>query len=159
MDERRDLNPRPPGEEPGYRPDGSRDFRLRLIACKDIDQTKVQIQSAEDRKIYLESQLATVKPDTPMINSTGERVLDPESRLRELEVKLCDLQSKFSSNYPDVIKCKREMAELRKMTGAAGGSPSVQRQKLTNLKAELAEKQGHYSDQHPEIIKLKKEIA
>jgi hypothetical protein len=79
--------------------------------------------------------------------------------LRRSQVKLCDLQSKFSSNYPDVIKCKREMAELRKMTGATGGSPSLQRQKLTDLKAELAEKLGHYSDQHPEVIKLKKEIA
>jgi protein tyrosine kinase modulator len=126
---------------------------------RDIDQTNVQIQAAEDRKIYLEGQLATVKPDTPMISSTGERVLDPESRLRELQVKLCDLQSKFSDNYPDVIKCKREMAELRKMTGATGGSPSLQRKKLTDLKAELAEKLGHYSAQHPEVIKLKKEIA
>jgi succinoglycan biosynthesis transport protein ExoP len=126
---------------------------------KEIDQIKVQIQGAEDRKIYLQGQLATVKPDTPMISSTGERVLDPESRLRELQVKLCDLQAKFSSNYPDVVKVKREMAELRKLAGTSGGSPSVQRQKLTNLKAELAEKQGHYSDQHPEVIKLKKEIA
>ena len=126
---------------------------------KDIDQVKVQIQAAEDRKIYLQGQLATVKPDTPMISSTGERVLDPDSRLRELEVKLCDLQSKFSSNYPDVIKIKREMSELRKLAGTSGGSPSVKRQKLTNLKAELAQKLGHYSEQHPEVIKLKKEIA
>jgi succinoglycan biosynthesis transport protein ExoP len=126
---------------------------------KEIDQTKVQIQAAEDRKIYLQGQLATVKPDTPLISSTGERVLDPESRLRELEVKLCDLQSKFSANYPDVIKVKREMAELRKLAGSTGSSPSLKRQKLTNLRAELAEKQTHYSDQHPEVIKLKKEIA
>jgi succinoglycan biosynthesis transport protein ExoP len=126
---------------------------------KEIDQVRVQIQGAEDRKIYLQGQLATVKPDTPMISSTGERVLDPDSRLRELQVKLCDLQSKFSSNYPDVIKVKREIAELRKLSNASGASPPVVRQKLTNLKAELAEKLGHYSDQHPEVIKLKKEIA
>jgi succinoglycan biosynthesis transport protein ExoP len=126
---------------------------------KEIDQIKVQIQAAEDRKIYLQGQLATVKPDTPMISSTGERVLDPDSRLRELQVKLCDLQAKFSSNYPDVIKVKREIAELRKLSNASSGSPSEVRQKLTHLKAELAEKQGHYSDQHPEVIKLRKEIA
>ncbi len=126
---------------------------------RDLDQLKVQIQAADDRKIYLEGQLATVKPDTPIISSTGERVLDPDSRLHELEVKLCDLQSKFSSDYPDVLKCKREMAELRKLSGTSGGSPSLRRQKLTKLRAELAEAQGHYSDQHPEVVKLKKEIA
>jgi succinoglycan biosynthesis transport protein ExoP len=123
---------------------------------RDIDQTDVQMQTAEDRKIYLQGQLATVKPD---ISSTGGQVLDPKSRLRELQVKLIDLQSKFSSNYPDVIECKREIAELRKMTGFTGGSPSLKRQRLTDLKAELAEKLGQYSDKHPEVIKLKKEIA
>jgi len=126
---------------------------------KDIDQFKVQIQAAEDRKLYLEGQLATVKPDSPIISATGERVQDPTSRLHYLEVLLCDLQSKFSSNHPDILKVKREMAELKKMTGTAGGPPSLKRQKLTKLQAELAEKQGHYSDQHPEVIKLKKEIA
>jgi succinoglycan biosynthesis transport protein ExoP len=126
---------------------------------KEIDQIRVQIQTAEDRKIYLQGQLATVKPDTPIISSTGERVLDPDSRLHQLQVVLCDLQSKFSSNHPDVLKVKREIAELKKLAGSPGGSPSLKRQKLTKLKAELAEKQGHYSDQHPEVIKLKKEIA
>jgi uncharacterized protein involved in exopolysaccharide biosynthesis len=126
---------------------------------REIDQIKVQTQAAEDRRIYLQGQLATVKPDTPIISSTGERVLDPNARLHLLEVILCDLQSKFSSTHPDVIKVKREMAELQKLAGSTGGSPSLKRQKLTKLKAELAEKQGHYSDQHPEVIKLKKEIA
>jgi uncharacterized protein involved in exopolysaccharide biosynthesis len=51
------------------------------------------------------------------------------------------------------------MAELQKLTGSPGGSPSVKRQKLAKLQSELAEKQGRYSDQHPEVIKLKKEIA
>lgn len=126
---------------------------------KEIDQLKVQIQAAEDRKIYLEGQLASVKPDTPIISATGERVLDPNSRLHQLEVVLADLQSKFSNNHPDVIKVKREMAELQKLTGSPGGSPSIKRQKLTKLQAELAALQGRYSDQHPEVVKLKKEIA
>ncbi|MFZ2087115.1 MAG: GNVR domain-containing protein [Desulfobaccales bacterium] len=126
---------------------------------KEIDQLTAQVQAAEDRKIYLEGQLANVKPDTPIISATGERVLDPDARLHQLEVILCDLQSKFSSTHPDVVKIKREMAELQKLTGSPGGSPSVKRQKLTKLQSELAEKQGRYSDQHPEVIKLKKEIA
>ena len=126
---------------------------------KDIDQVKIQIQSAEDRKIYLEGQLATVKPDSPIISATGERVQDPSSRLHYLEVQLCDLQSKFSPGHPDILKCKREMAELQKLNNASGGSPSLKRQQLSKLQAELAAKQGHYSAQHPEVVKLKKEIA
>ncbi len=123
---------------------------------KEIDQLIVQIRAAEDRKIYLEGQLATVKPDTPVISATGERVMDPHSRLKALEVALCDLQSRYADDHPDIQKVKREMGELQKLTGGSGGSPAIKRQKLTQLKAELAQKQGRYSEQHPEVIKLKK---
>ena len=125
----------------------------------DIKQLDAAVRSAEERKIYIEGQLATVKPDTPLIGSTGERVMAPEDRLKALEVALADLQSKFSEDHPDVRKVRREIAELKKMTGQTGGSAPIRRQKLTQLRAELAEKQGKYSDQHPEVKKLKNEIA
>jgi succinoglycan biosynthesis transport protein ExoP len=126
---------------------------------KEIDQLNVQIRAAEERKIYLEGQLATVKPDSPLISSTGERVMDPYSRLKALEVVLCDLQSRYADSHPDIQKVKREMAELQKVVGRTPGSPSLKRQKLTQLRAELAQIQGRYSEQHPEVVKLKKEIA
>ena len=80
------------------------------------------IRSAEDRKIYMEGQLATVKPDTPLIGATGERVMAPADRLKALEVSLADLQSKFSDDHPDIRKVRREIAELKKMVGQTGGS-------------------------------------
>jgi succinoglycan biosynthesis transport protein ExoP len=126
---------------------------------QDIKQIDNQMRNAEDRRIYLEGQLATVKPDTPIIGSSGERVMDPQSRLRYLQVMLADLQSKFCDDHPDILKVKREMAELEKLAGQQGGSPSLKRQKLTQLRAELAEKQGKYSPDHPDIKKLKTEIA
>jgi succinoglycan biosynthesis transport protein ExoP len=125
----------------------------------EVKQMDTAIRAAEDRKIYLEGQVATIKPDTPIIGATGERVMDPQTRLRALEVILADLQSKFSDDHPDIRKVKREMAELKKIVGQRGGSASVQRQKLTQLQAELAQKQGRYSDEHPEVKKLKNEIA
>ena len=125
----------------------------------DIKQLDATIRSAEDRKIYIEGQLATVKPDTPLIGATGERVMAPADRLKALEVAMADLQSKFSDDHPEVRKVRREIAELKKMVGQTGGSAAIRRQKLTQLKAELAEKQGKYSDQHPEVKKLKNEIA
>lgn len=126
---------------------------------QEIKQIDNQIRSSEDRRIYLEGQLATVKPDSPLMGSSGERVMDPQTRLRTLQVALADLQSKFSDDHPDIRKLKREMAELEKLSGSQGGSASLKRQKLTQLKAELAEKQGKYSAEHPDIKKLKNEIA
>jgi polysaccharide biosynthesis transport protein len=125
----------------------------------DIKQLDASLRSAQDRTIYIEGQLATVKPDTPLIGATGERVMAPADRIKALEVALADLQSKFSDDHPDVRKVRREIAELKKMSGQSGGSAAIRRQKLTQLRAELAEKQGKYSDQHPEVKKLKNEIA
>ena len=125
----------------------------------DIKQLDAAVRSAEERKIYIEGQFATVKPDTPLIGATGERVMAPADRLKALKLALADLQSKFSEDHPDVRKVRREIAELKKMVGQTGGSASIRRQKLTQLRAELAEKQGKYSDQHPEVKKLKNEIA
>jgi uncharacterized protein involved in exopolysaccharide biosynthesis len=126
---------------------------------QEIKQIDNQIRTAEDRRIYLEGQLATVKPDSPIIGSSGERVMDPQTRLRALQVSLADLQSKFSDDHPDIRKIKREMAELEKLAGQQGGGASLKRQKLAQLKAELAQKQGKYSDEHPDVRKLKNEIA
>jgi polysaccharide biosynthesis transport protein len=124
----------------------------------EIKQMDNNIRTAEERKTYLEGQLATVNPDTTFTGS-GDKVMSPEARLKMLEINLIDLQSKFSDNYPDVRKVKREIAELKKLVGSTSGSLVVRRKKLAQLKNELAEKQGKYSDQHPEVIKLKKEIA
>jgi uncharacterized protein involved in exopolysaccharide biosynthesis len=85
--------------------------------------------------------------------------MDPHSRLYQLQVSLCDLQSRYTDSHPEIIKVKKEILELQKLTGPGGGKPSLKRQQLTKLKSELAQKQGRYSEQHPEVIKLKKEIA
>jgi polysaccharide biosynthesis transport protein len=148
------------GEHEGLLPEQQEFNRQQAARLEmDIKQLDAGMRSAEDRKIYIEGQLATVKPDTPLIGSTGERVMAPADRLKALEVSLVDLQSKFSEDHPDVRKVRREIAELKKMAGQPGGSAAIRRQKLTQLKAELAQKQGKYSDQHPEVKKLKNEIA
>ena len=148
------------GQHQGLLPE-QQDFNRQQAARleMDIKQLDASIRNAQDRSIYLEGQLATVKPDTPLIGATGERVMAPADRLKVLEVSMADLQSKFSEDHPEVRKVRREIAELQKIAGQTGGGAAIRRQKLTQLKAELAEKQGKYSDQHPEVKKLKNEIA
>jgi len=125
----------------------------------DIKQLQAAIRNAEERRIYLQGQLATVRPDTPLIGETGERVMAPGDRLKTLEVNLANLRSKFSDDHPDIRKGQREIAELKKLGGQTGGQAVLRRQKLTQLQAELAQKQGKYSDRHPEVKKLKNELA
>jgi succinoglycan biosynthesis transport protein ExoP len=125
----------------------------------ELKQLENNVRAAEERKIYLQGQIATVNPDSSPVGAGGQRILSPADRLRALELNLIDLQSKFSPDHPDVRKVQREIAELKKVVGQTGGSAVARRKKLAQLKTELAEKQGKYSDQHPEVKKIKNEIA
>ncbi len=125
----------------------------------EVKQTDNNIRQVEERKIYLEGQIATVSPDTTFTGAPGEKIMSPADRLKALELSLADLQSKFSPDHPDIRKVRREIDELKKLGATTGGSAVARRKRLTQLKADLAEKQGKYSDQHPEIKKLKNEIA
>ena len=101
----------------------------------DIKQLDASMRSAEDRKIYIEGQLATVKPDTPLIGATGERVMAPADRLKALEVALADLQSKFWMTTLMSARCTGKSPNSRKCRGnqmavplsAARSSPSCGR--------------------------------
>ncbi len=137
------------------------EFNRQQTARLDMEnkQLDASIRNAEERKIFLQGQLATVEPKTPLIGATGERVLAPADRLKALELNLVTLRARFSDNYPDVQKTRREIAALKKIVGEPDNLASLRRQKLTHLRAELAEKQGKYSDQYPEVKELKKEIA
>ena len=137
------------------------DFNRQEAARLDLESQQLAstIQAQEESKTYLQGQLATVSADAPQIGDTGGRIMTPADRLKALQLKLIDLQAKFSDDYPDVQKTRREIAALKKITGQTGRDADLRHQKLTQLRAQLAEIRGKYSDQYPEVQKLKNEIA
>jgi succinoglycan biosynthesis transport protein ExoP len=124
----------------------------------ELKQLDNYMRNADDRKIYLQGQLATVKPESPIIGATGERIMAPADRRKTLEIALADLRAKFSENHPDVLKIRREIAELSKLAGPEDNT-SMRQKKVAQFKAELAQLQGKYSGQHPEVLKAKNKIA
>ena len=71
---------------------------------RDLMQLKDQLRTLRDKESYLVIQLTSM-PTTGTANA--DKVL-----LKELRARLAQLQSKYSDQYPDVIKTKREIAEL-----------------------------------------------
>src|SRR5678809_1278542 len=82
----------------------------------DLDQ---QIRSLEERKTYLEGELATIKPHTPILSVTGERILDSEERLRSLRAEYAGASANLAPDHPDIVKMKQEIKALEKETGQA----------------------------------------
>ncbi len=122
-------------------------------------QVETQIRAVQDRRSFLQNQLATLNPDLPVQDQGSNLALDPKVRLYYLQVELARLQATRSADHPDIRKIKQEIAGLEKLLGTGGSAASVRRQKLTQLKAELAAKEGKLGPENPEIKSLQRQIS
>lgn len=125
---------------------------------RDLMDVDIQIRSMQERRFYLDGQLAQINPGSPMVSSTGERVADPEDRLKTLRTQYLSLSSLYSDKHPDVVKMRTEIQSLEKDAGGADNSLE-QTKVLEQLRGQLASIRDRYSDNHPEVVELTKRIA
>jgi polysaccharide biosynthesis transport protein len=120
----------------------------------DLDQ---QIRTLEERKNYLDGELATIKPNTPIISVTGERILDSVERLRALRAEYAGASANFAPDHPDIVKMKQEIVALEKETGH---SPDIEAtsKSLVETRAALTTYTERMGKDHPDVIKTKRTI-
>ena len=121
----------------------------------DLDQ---QIRSLEERKSYLEGELATIKPNTPILSVTGERILDSVERLRSLRAEYAGVAANLSPDHPDVIKMKQEITALERDTGANPETEEIAKQ-LTDARARQATLADRLGQDHPDVLQTKRTIV
>ncbi len=121
----------------------------------DVDR---EIRSWEERKIYLEGELATLKPNTPIIGTGGERILDASERLKALRTQYAGARGNLSEDHPDVLRMQREIAALEQDTGEQA-TPEELNKKLTGERARLVGLADRYGDEHPDVIRSRQAIA
>ncbi len=119
---------------------------------REITDLNTQIRTLEDRKIYLNSQLAQVKPFGSDIS------LDPSTRIQALRNEYYRLIARYSPDHPDVMRIKREIQGLELETGDVSSAAS-HLQQLESLQAEMGALRQKYSEQHPDVIRLQKQIT
>lgn len=129
------------------------------------DRTEAEISEADriissliQRKAVLESQIAQVKPYSSIVSGAGERVLDPEERLRLAQSQYTTLSSIYSADHPDVQRLRREIEGLKGEVGTDSGQTDNYRE-LERLQTDLAALRERYSDEHPDVINLKDRIS
>jgi succinoglycan biosynthesis transport protein ExoP len=120
----------------------------------DVDQ---QIRTLEERKNYLEGELATIKPNTPIMSVTGERILDSAERLRALHAEYAGTSANRSPEHPDILKLKQEIEALEKETGQRPGIEEVSKQ-LVNARATLATASKRLGREHPDVDQARRTI-
>jgi polysaccharide chain length determinant protein (PEP-CTERM system associated) len=118
---------------------------------RNIDRLNQQLQSFKERQGYLQTQLASI---TPL-----EKMSEDKRRLRELKVRLANLETRFTDQYPDVIKTKEEIEKLEKRikdpdgtAGLSGGLPD--NPAYITLASQLASTQAEIESVKRQIIDL-----
>jgi len=129
-------------------------------ADAELSRMDQSIAALEDRKVYLENQLAQVKDLVPLPPATDEaaaRSPDPEERLKTLRNQLVSLSGVYGEAHPDVVRVRREVAALERQTGADAGAGSGK--KLAEAKQELQSLRERYSEDHPDVARMKRTVA
>lgn len=128
---------------------------------RELMDTQNEIRSLEERKFYLDGQLAQMNPNSPMFSTDGERILDSASRLKVLKTEYAAAQGKYSPDHPDVVRMKREIDAMEKKTGSSVTTRETtqsQAKEVLRLRTELTEAEKKYSPDHPDVIRLSKEV-
>ena len=120
----------------------------------DIDQ---QIRTLEERKNYLEGELATVKPNTPIMSVTGERILDSAERLRALRAEYAGLSANRSPDHPDILNMKQEIEALEKETGQRPDAEEASKQ-LIDARATLSTALKRLGREHPDVLQARRTV-
>jgi uncharacterized protein involved in exopolysaccharide biosynthesis len=133
-------------------------MQLLSQAERELMEVDREIRSLEERRTYLAGELATLKPYTPMISASGERILDSGERLKALRAQYASSASYLSPEHPDIIKMKREIEALEKETGASAGGDEIMK-RLAGERATLATLLDRYGSEHPDVVRSRRIIA
>ncbi len=90
-------------------------YNLQIIdrLAEEINRLNIKLKELKEKEQYTQSQLINISPN----------ISNPDKdHLKELRVKLLNLESRFTDEYPDVKKTKIEIAELEKKIKGSGKS-------------------------------------
>ena len=124
---------------------------------RELDEVRRSLRTAEDRKLYLESEIAVQNPYQSLYSETGERLLSPADRVKSLESQLAGMVGIYSDEHPDVIRTRETLAGLKAEISDADRKRDLAA-RIEAKKAELASIKERYSDEHPEVKVLTAQI-
>jgi polysaccharide biosynthesis transport protein len=141
-----------------------------------LDRTDEELRSQESRRdsleqqlVYLQAQLAQLKPTSTVYSDTGERITSSADQLKMARSKLDTARALYAPDHPDIARLEREVAGLEKEVAAdphaakaisSGpfGPTNDLRRRLEAARADLAAASEKYSPDHPDVIRLTREV-
>jgi uncharacterized protein involved in exopolysaccharide biosynthesis len=117
---------------------------------RELEDVERGISDLEERKVYLESQLSQLEPNT------GD---SPEGRLRDLQMAYLRASAIYSPDHPDIVNMRREIDTLKAQVGRIDSSGKNLEQQILSIQGELTAAREKYSEDHPDVVALKKSLG
>lgn len=122
----------------------------------DLLETRRQLQAAEERRIFLQAQLAQVDPHG-LVMVDGKPLLGPADQLKALQMQYLSLSATYGPTHPDVVKLKREIDGLKSAVGGGTDIVALQEQRQA-LQVELEQARQKYGAEHPDVKRLTRQV-
>jgi uncharacterized protein involved in exopolysaccharide biosynthesis len=133
-------------------------MQLMSQVQREVIDSDRDIRSLKERQTYLEGELATLKPHTPLISASGERLLDASERLKSLRSQYASASAYLEPDHPDIIKMKQELSSLEKEGGVTDGRDELSK-RLMAERASLAALRERVGEMHPDAMRLRDVVA
>lgn len=133
-------------------------MQLMNQAERELMDADRDIRSLRERKTFLEGELATLKPHTPIISASGERLLDSAERLKALRAQLASVSGYLLPDHPDIVKLKQELISLERETGGSDGRDELSK-RLMAERGLLDDLRGRVHEAHPDLIRAQEVVA
>jgi uncharacterized protein involved in exopolysaccharide biosynthesis len=135
-------------------------FNMQLLdrTSQEIDKDETRRASLEQQQVYLEAQLAQLKPNSALFSDSGERILSTNDRLKALRSQLASARALYAPDHPDIARLTREIAGLEAQDQGATDLNDLRRD-LEQARGEAAAAQERYGPEHPDRKRLEKQVA
>jgi polysaccharide biosynthesis transport protein len=127
-------------------------------SSQDLDKDETRKSSLEQQQVYLEAQLAQLKPNSAVFSDSGERILSTADRLKAARSELAADRALYGPHYPDIERLSREIAGLEGQSQDTADINDLRRN-LEDAKTQLAAAQQRYGPEYPDRIRLEKQVA
>jgi len=124
----------------------------------ELRDVRNRIMALDEQKVLLDAQLLQMSPTSQIFSETGQRILSPADRLKQLKADLAELTARYGPDPPDVKKVKRSVAGLEAQVTADGSANDLLRH-LEDAQGKLADYRKRYSADHPDVIRWTKIVA
>jgi polysaccharide biosynthesis transport protein len=125
---------------------------------QDLDKDETRRSALEQQQVYLQAQLAQLKPNSALFSDSGERILSTDDRLKAARSELAADRALYGPKHPDIERLTREIAGLE---AASPGSTDLNdlRRELDEARTELAAASERYGPEYPDRVRLERQVS